>query len=166
MIENRTIQTAGRLQELVNQRQQQLSNVKDIMSADLSLKGNITYINDASSVSVFNTAQTLNTLTSPVIWIAGGASWDLDYSSLKSIVEQKVRVLICLDQEVDNLFRTFGNLNLVFITAGSIEEAVTYARLSAMDNDVVLFSPCCPSYGIYNGLEKRHHDFNVAVAKL
>ena len=48
---------------------------------------------------------------SPVIWIAGGTDKGNDYETLKSLVNERVKALICLGKDNTKLRKAFEGLS-------------------------------------------------------
>jgi UDP-N-acetylmuramoylalanine--D-glutamate ligase len=126
----------------------------------------VEYINDSVCVDINATWNSLERLQKKIIWIAGGASKNNDYSELHGIVKEKVRAIICFGDEQTNLLKAFHNDAKVVLNANSITEAVFTANKLAEENECVLFSPACPSYGEFESYEKRGQAFKAEVSKL
>jgi UDP-N-acetylmuramoylalanine--D-glutamate ligase len=58
--------------------------------------GGIEFINDSKATNVNSTYFALESIRRPIIWIAGGKDKGNDYSSLDSLVESRVKAIICL----------------------------------------------------------------------
>jgi UDP-N-acetylmuramoylalanine--D-glutamate ligase len=52
------------------------------------------------------------------------------------------------------------------IVIDGLENAVTVARNRAITNQVVLFSPACPSYDAFDNYKNRGNKFKQLVTKL
>ena len=74
----------------------------------------IKFINDSKATNVNSVWYALECMETPVIWVAGGVDKGNDYSDLLSLVEKKVKHLICLGKDNKKLIKTFSHL------AGSI----------------------------------------------
>src|SRR3546814_6099781 len=59
----------------------------------------IEFINDSKATNVNATWYALESMTSPVVWIAGGVDKGNDYSMLKPVVREKVRAIVCLGKD-------------------------------------------------------------------
>lgn len=128
--------------------------------------GGVQYINDSKSTNVNSTYFALDSINKSIIWIAGGKDKGNDYSSLKGLVQHKVKAIICLGLNNQSLHDAFGKLVPTMIDTYSAQEAVEVAqRLSDID-DVVLLSPSCASFDLFDSYEDRGNKFKQAVNEL
>lgn len=127
----------------------------------------VEYINDSRSCDVDSTFYTLEQMTKPVIWIVGGVDKGNDYLLLKDIVKEKVKAIVCLGQDNNKLFEAFRfEVPMMIIDAGTPKEAVQMSKFAAKPGDVVLLSPACASYDMFEGYEDRGEQFKRAVAEV
>ena len=127
---------------------------------------NVVYINDSKATNVNSAWFALDSMTKPVVWIAGGIDKGNDYSELFDLVTQKVKVLICLGADNSKLIRDFTDKVDGIMEAKSMEEAIALAYKSATPGDVVLLSPACASFDLFNNYEHRGKLFKENVANL
>jgi UDP-N-acetylmuramoylalanine--D-glutamate ligase len=126
----------------------------------------IQFINDSKATNVNSSWYALESITSPVIWIAGGIDKGNDYTDLKDLVEDKVRVLVCLGKDSTKLRKAFEKRVETIIDAESMGEAVKQAYYLAAKGDTVLLSPACASFDLFENYEDRGWQFKAAVSKL
>ena len=130
--------------------------------------GGVMYINDSKATNVDSAWYALECQTSPVVWIAGGKDKGNDYSAIAELVADKVKALICLGVDNRKLHEAFepilGKENIQYAT--SADEAVKIASEYAEDGDVVLLSPCCASFDLFENYEDRGIKFKEAVKRL
>ena len=126
----------------------------------------VDYINDSKAINVDLTWYSLETMDSTVIWIVGGMDESADYSMLKEIVEDKVSAIICLGKDTHRIFKTFMSDVDLILSAESAEEAVHAAHSIAKKGDVVLLSPACASFDMFESFEDRGNKFKNAVDNL
>jgi UDP-N-acetylmuramoylalanine--D-glutamate ligase len=126
----------------------------------------VTYINDSKATNVNSAWYAIESMERPVVWIAGGVDKGNDYEMLKSLVKKKVKAIVCLGNENARLYEAFGNLVPVMVDAHSAEEAVYAASSLATNNDVVLLSPACASFDLFENYEDRGNQFKDAVKRL
>ncbi|MBR5731494.1 MAG: UDP-N-acetylmuramoyl-L-alanine--D-glutamate ligase, partial [Firmicutes bacterium] len=104
----------------------------------------------------------------PVVWIVGGTDKGNDYEVLKPLVKQKVKAIVCLGVDNSKIHAAFegivGKENMVDTL--SAEEAVQASSKFAASGDVVLLSPCCASFDLFENYEDRGRKFKNAVRKL
>ena len=133
----------------------------------LSIKA-VRYINDSKATTVDSAWYALECQTRPVVWIAGGTDKGNDYSVLKDLVRDKVKAVVCLGIDNRKLHEAFedivGSENIK--DTHSAGEAVKVASEYAEAGDVVLLSPCCASFDLFNNYEDRGEKFKEAVRAL
>jgi len=124
------------------------------------------FINDSKATNVNSTWYALESMTTPVVWIAGGIDKGNDYAELHDLVEDKVNTLVCLGKDNEKLHKAFGKRVENIIEAESMEEAVNKAYYMAGNGDTVLLSPACASFDLFENYEDRGWQFKEAVRKL
>jgi UDP-N-acetylmuramoylalanine--D-glutamate ligase len=126
----------------------------------------IQFINDSKATNVNSTWYALESMTTPVVWIAGGIDKGNNYDELKDLVEDKVDTLVCLGKDNAKLHKAFGKRVENIIDAANMEEAVSKAYYLARKGDTVLLSPSCASFDLFENYEDRGWQFKEAVRKL
>jgi UDP-N-acetylmuramoylalanine--D-glutamate ligase len=126
----------------------------------------VSYINDSKATNVNSTWYALESMDRPIIWIAGGIDKGNDYEQLMPMVKKKVKAIICLGTDNSKLYDAFGDVIETFAEAESADEAVFLASNIARNNDVVLLSPACASFDLFENYEDRGNQFKEAVKKL
>lgn len=126
----------------------------------------IEFINDSKATNVNSSWYALESMHNPVIWIAGGVDKGNDYESLKALVQDKVKVLICLGKDNKKLHKAFEGLVDEIIDTDNMKDAVRKAYHHGTDGDVVLLSPCCASFDLFENYEQRGRFFKEAVREL
>ncbi|MFA6334506.1 MAG: UDP-N-acetylmuramoyl-L-alanine--D-glutamate ligase [Bacteroidales bacterium] len=127
---------------------------------------NVLYINDSKGTNVNSTWYALESMTTPVIWIAGGKDKGNDYSPLFDLVKEKVRAIICLGVDNRKLHSVFEDKVEAMYDTLSAEEAVRTAYNIARPGDTVLLSPACASFDLFKNYEDRGKQFKEAVQNL
>lgn len=125
----------------------------------------VEFINDSISTDLDSTWLALEKMEKPIIWIVGGVDKGNDYGVLADIMREKVKAIICLGKDNSTLFKIFQYQNIVplIVDAKEMKEAVEYSYHWAKKGDVVLFSPACPSYDLYENYEVRGNSFKNSV---
>jgi UDP-N-acetylmuramoylalanine--D-glutamate ligase len=126
----------------------------------------IKFVNDSKATNVNSTWYALESMTTPVVWIAGGVDKGNNYDEIKDLVEDKVDTLICLGKDNAKLHKAFGKRVKHIIDASSMEEAVNQAYYMASKGDTILLSPACASFDLFENYEDRGWQFKEAVRKL
>lgn len=126
----------------------------------------IEFINDSKATNVNSTWYALESMDKPVIWIVGGVDKGNDYSTLRDLVKHKVKAIVCLGTDNAKIHEAFGDLVQQRVDAGSAEEAVRLSYEMADAGDVVLLSPACASFDLFENYEERGRRFKAAVKGL
>lgn len=126
----------------------------------------VSYINDSKATNINATWYALESMDRPVIWIAGGVDKGNDYQTLTPLIQKKVKALICLGVDNHKIMEAFQNEIDIITEANSADEAVFQASNIASKNDVVLLSPACASFDLFDNYEDRGNKFKDAVKKL
>ncbi|MCU4177118.1 UDP-N-acetylmuramoyl-L-alanine--D-glutamate ligase [Marinilabiliaceae bacterium N1Y90] len=130
----------------------------------VSVKG-LEFINDSKATNVNSSWYALECMDKKVIWIAGGVDKGNDYSELFPMVEKKVKALICLGVDNSKLLDSFGGLVPIYETA-SMKDAVNKAYELGKKNEVVLLSPACASFDLFDSYVQRGVEFKKCVQDL
>lgn len=126
----------------------------------------IEFINDSRATNVNSAWFALESMNKPVIWIAGGLDKGNDYRLIEDLVRKKVKVIICLGVDNGTMISSFlGTVPQIYETA-SMDEAVQLAYNLGRKGDVVLLSPACPSFDLFENFEERGESFTKAVKSL
>lgn len=129
------------------------------------VKDGITYVNDSKATNVDSAWYALDSMTTPVVWIAGGTDKGNDYSVLYDLVKTKVKALVCMGVDNRKLIDAFGPFCEVADTHCLADAMEAVGKLSAR-GDTVLLSPCCASFDLFKNYEDRGELFKEAVRKL
>ena len=127
---------------------------------------NVQYINDSKATNVNATFFALDSMNTPTIWIVGGVDKGNDYSELMSLVNEKVKAVICLGVDNKKIIDSFGNIVDVMIEVDSMSNAVKMAQRLSEKGDTVLLSPACASFDLFENYEDRGRQFKQAVQNL
>lgn len=126
----------------------------------------IEFINDSKATNVNSTWYALECMTKPTVWIVGGQDKGNDYSSLRQLVKQKVKAIICLGVDNSKIINEFSGIVKQIEEANSAFEAVQKAYHLSETGDVVLLSPACASFDLFENYEDRGNQFKKAVNDL
>ena len=123
----------------------------------------VLYINDSKATNVDSVWYALESMTRPVVWIAGGTDKGNDYTPLKAFAREKVKALVCMGLDNEKLVREFTDVVPKVISTASLEEAMQSAVAVAEKGDVVLLSPACASFDLFKNYENRGELFKEWV---
>ena len=129
-------------------------------------KDGVLWINDSKATNVDSAWYALESMTRPVVWIAGGTDKGNDYTPLKGFAREKVKALICMGVDNAKLIKEFEGVVPKVISTSSLDEAMSAARAAATEGDVVLLSPACASFDLFKNYEQRGKLFKEWVEKM
>ena len=124
------------------------------------------YINDSKATNVDAAFYALEAQTQPVVWLMGGVDKGNDYHQISALAQQKVKVLIALGKDNQKILDFFTPLVPQIYSTNSMQAAVALAHAYAQQGDVVLLSPCCASFDLFNNYEHRGEVFRQCVMQL
>lgn len=127
---------------------------------------NVEYINDSKATNVNSAWYALESMEKPVIWIAGGVDKGNNYEELRPLVRDKVKFIICLGLDNRKIHQAFQSDVDMIINTMSAKEAVHVASRLATGGEVVLLSPACASFDLFDSYEDRGRQFKDAVKNL
>ena len=126
----------------------------------------VRWVNDSKATNVNAVWYALESFEGPVVLIAGGRDKGNDYSTLKPLVRQKGRAVVALGESADKVMRELGQAAPQSEQVASMQEATRAAQRLARDGDVVLLSPACSSFDMYDNYEERGDTFRRMVLDL
>ncbi len=129
----------------------------------LGVADGVSFVNDSKATNVDAVFYALQSYEQPVVWIAGGVDKGNNYLAIQDIVCSKVKALICLGVDNQALLEAFGELIPTCVEANSMEMAVALATDAASTGDVVLLSPACASFDLFENYQDRGDQFKRLV---
>tara|TARA_B110000305_G_scaffold242210_1_gene321276 strand:+ start:16443 stop:17783 length:1341 start_codon:yes stop_codon:yes gene_type:complete len=161
--------TVAQLLNITNQDlKESLSNFQSInhrMEQVLTIQ-KVKYINDSKATNVNAVYYALDSMKSSTVWIVGGVDKGNNYNELLPLVREKVKAIICLGLDNKKIIDTFSSISDLIIETSSMTQAVNSAYRIAKPNDVVLLSPACSSFDLFENFEDRGNQFKECVRKL
>ncbi|MDX2002656.1 MAG: UDP-N-acetylmuramoyl-L-alanine--D-glutamate ligase [Chitinophagales bacterium] len=126
----------------------------------------VEYINDSKATNVNSSWYALESMTKPVVWIVGGVDKGNDYEVLKPLVMKKVKAIVCLGVNNIKIHEAFSRHVDIMVNTTNAQDAVKMSHQLADKGDVVLLSPCCASFDLFENYEDRGNQFKRAVREL
>lgn len=127
---------------------------------------NVQYINDSKATNVNATFFALDSMNTPTVWIVGGVDKGNDYSELMPLVREKVKAIVCLGVDNTKIIEAFGNVVDMVLEVDNMYDAVNMSAHLAEKGDMVLLSPACASFDLFENYEDRGNQFKRAVKEL
>ncbi len=126
----------------------------------------IEFINDSKATNINSTWYALESMSKQVVLILGGVDKGNDYHMLDEMIKDKVKAIICLGKDNAKIHEAFGGIIENIVDATSADEAVKAAYYLGKKGDVVLLSPACASFDLFENYEDRGRQFKNAVRAL
>ena len=126
----------------------------------------VRYINDSKATNVNAVWYALESFREKLVLIAGGRDKGNDYSSLRPLVRRRARAVVAIGESAEKVYEELGAEAEHRVVAGTMEEALRYARLFAVPGDVVLLSPACASFDMFENYEDRGDTFKRLVRSM
>lgn len=126
----------------------------------------VLYVNDSKATNVNSCWYALQSMKSKIVLILGGTDKGNDYKEIEQLVKEKVRALIFLGKDNSALHSFFDGMVPLILDADNMQTAVDLAYDVAQKGDVVLLSPSCASFDLFENYEDRGDQFKKCVRNL
>lgn len=126
----------------------------------------IEFVNDSKATNVNSTWYALESFNKPVVLILGGVDKGNDYSMLTELIKEKVKGIVCLGSDNKKILKAFKEFVPAIVEVTTAEDAVNAAYQMGKKGDVVLLSPACASFDLFENYEDRGRQFKQAVRAL
>ncbi len=156
---------AGVKSEVIRKVLSKVNAIEHRMEFVANVKG-IEFINDTKATNVDSVWYALDAMTKPIVWVVGGQDKGNDYSSLMDLVKEKVKAIVCLGADNRKIREVFGEMIPVFEETNTADKAVNVAFNLASEGDVVLLSPACTSFDLFDNYAQRGVLFKEAIKEL
>ncbi len=123
----------------------------------------VRYVNDSKATNVNAVWYALQSFSAPLVLLAGGRDKGNDYEVLKPLLPDRVHTLIAFGESADSVVQELGPHTGAVFKVDTLEEATMQARSCAFPGDVVLLSPGCASFDLFENYEHRGDTFKALV---
>ena len=129
----------------------------------------VLWINDSKATNVSSTLVAVKGMTRPTVLLLGGRHKGEPYTVLAEPLRRIARAVIAYGEAADEIERDLAPLlgsevPLHVLRDASFREVMTTAKSLTQSGDVVLLSPACSSYDMFNNYEERGRTF-AALAR-
>jgi UDP-N-acetylmuramoylalanine--D-glutamate ligase len=129
-----------------------------------SIRG-VEYIDDSKATNLGAAAQVLESISGPILWIAGGRHKGGDLSPLRRSATAGVRLALLIGEAAGEFENALGS-EIACERVEDLKKAVERAASIAQPGDTVLLAPACASFDQFENFEDRGRQFQAAVAAL
>jgi len=126
----------------------------------------VVFYNDSKGTNVASTIKALESFTEPIVLIAGGKGKGQDFGPLAEAARGRIRHAVLIGEDRGKIRGSLAAAGVGIEDASTMEEAVRLARSAARVGDVVLLSPACASFDMFQNFEHRGRVFKAAVRAL
>lgn len=151
--------------EIIRESLQDFQNIEHRLEFVACING-IEFINDSKATNVNSTWYALESMQKPIVWICGGQDKGNDYNELTELVKAKVKAIVCLGKDNKKIVEAFKGVVDVIVETDNASDAVAASYKIGKKGDVVLLSPCCASFDLFQNYEDRGMQFKGAVRSL
>jgi len=127
----------------------------------------VTYYNDSKGTNPDASIRAVQAMRCPTILIGGGYDKKIPFDDLIKAFDGKVKGLVLLGQTREQFAETarrYGFENIIM--AENLREALELSTKQAVSGDVVLLSPACASWGMFDNYEQRGRLFKEYVREM
>jgi UDP-N-acetylmuramoylalanine--D-glutamate ligase len=126
----------------------------------------VKYINDSKATNINAVWFALDSFNIPIVLILGGRDKGNDYNELKSQIVEKVHTVIAIGEAREAIRNQLKDVVPNFEEAETLEDAVRIGHKKAKRGEIVLLSPACSSFDMFEDYEHRGNVFKNAVIEL
>ena len=125
----------------------------------------VDFVNDSKATNVDSVWVALRSFEKPLYLILGGKDKGNNYDQIKDLVVEKVKKIYAIGTSADKVYNYFSSI-VETEKIESLQECVIKGRKEAIPGSVVLLSPACASFDMFDNFEHRGEVFKKAVREL
>ncbi len=154
----------GQQPEIIAERLRVFKGVAHRMEPVATIDG-VLYVNDSKGTNPDSTEKALGSYGErPIVLIAGGRNKGSDMAVLVPLMRAHCRGVVLVGEATGDFIDAFERTGYTaYVCADSFEDAVAKAREMAQSGDVVLLSPACASWDMFDNFEQRGDLFKELV---
>ena len=131
-------------------------------------RSGVRYINDSKGTNPDSTVKAIEAMDRPTVLILGGYDKHTGFEEVfNALPGSRVKTCVVLGQTADEIMETARSHGLEGIChrCETFREAVEKCRDLAEPGDIVLFSPACASWDMFENYEQRGRVFKSIVSR-
>lgn len=125
----------------------------------------VEYYNDSKATNVDSVWYALRSFNKPLYLILGGKDKGNNYDQIRELVQKNVKKIYAVGSSAKKVYDYFSSVVDTEIK-NSLEECVQSANKEAASGSVLLLSPACASFDMFDNYEHRGKIFKQAVNSL
>jgi UDP-N-acetylmuramoylalanine--D-glutamate ligase len=124
----------------------------------------VLWVNDSKATNVAATRSALESLSRPVVLLLGGKDKGEDFGTLRQVIDGRVRTVIAFGAAGPRIAGALEGTIPVTLLQAPLDNVVRLAAVQAVAGDIVLLSPACSSFDMFENYEDRGRRF-AALAR-
>ena len=135
-------------------------------------KNGVKWYNDSKATTPESAIASLDAFEKPVIIIAGGYDKGTAFDEFGEKIAERAKAAILIGQTAEQIRDAISKTQDTRLKtqqvklAKSLAEAVSFAGQLAAEGDVVLLSPACASYDMFDNFEHRGREFTMLARQI
>ena len=125
----------------------------------------VKFINDSKATNIDAVWYALRSFDGPILLILGGKDKGNDYNKILELVKNRVKKIYAIGSSAQKIYDFFSDIISVE-KVDSLESCVQIAHKDCVPGEVVLLSPACASFDMFDNYEQRGKVFKNEVKKL
>jgi UDP-N-acetylmuramoylalanine--D-glutamate ligase len=126
----------------------------------------VQFYNDSKGTNVASTIKALESFDEPVVLIAGGKGKGQDFAPLATTARSRVGHAVVIGEDGPKIAAALSAVGIPVSAATTMQAAIEAARAHAGRGGVVLLSPACASFDMFDNYEHRGEVFKKLVGAL
>jgi UDP-N-acetylmuramoylalanine--D-glutamate ligase len=126
----------------------------------------VDFYNDSKGTNVGATIAAIQSMTKPILLIAGGDGKNQNFQLLLGPLKGRVKNISLIGKDAEIMQKIFSTESIPITIEKNIEEAVKKSFGIAKKGDVILLSPACASTDMFKNYVERGNIFKGCVMKL
>jgi len=157
---------------------QSINAIRSVLTAFTGLEHRLELVRELDDVKYYDDSfgtvpetaiVAIEAFEQPKVVILGGSDKGSDYKELaKTVKGHNVRKALVIGKMAEKISQELQNAGFTDIEPGgdNMAEIITKARTSAQPGDIVLLSPACASFGMFENYKDRGEQFKKSVLAL
>ena len=123
----------------------------------------VKFYDNSKGTNVASTGAALKGMTAPVVLIAGGEGKGQDFSPLYFAVAKHARAVVLIGRDGPQIQAALAGAGVPLLNASGMADAVDRSLRAARPGDIVLLSPACASFDMFDNYKHRGTVFAQCV---
>lgn len=132
----------------------------------------VKFFNDSIATTPHRTITGLSVFKEPIVLIAGGSDKGLPFDELGDELAKRIKCAVLMGATANSIkhaitkSKNFNKNKTKIELVTTMKDAVEIATKNAKEGDVVLLSPACASFDMFNNFEERGKAFKFEVQNI